>query len=220
MRKFSYIWEKSSVINLIMVDKTVHLNALDLDVSISEDLNFSDDGFVKSIEEHLGFLDWKYGQKMNLTRKEVRGRVGTCHRRVYGGKDFFHLFYLDSGRPIQNLEVRAHEETHFLHLVERLDFLSEQMKKRQNVEIDFEEIASAIPIIDSRLEIIADLGGIYAMHCSFGFEKMRDYCISLSSDKDLISAFDIYYLAIENSLRRSKNLRELFESFVGYWKRN
>lgn len=67
----------------------------------------------------------------------------------------YHIFYIDHRHEPTNLFMRAHEETHVLYELGRLDILADRLLAGQGVRISFDEIDEE--------EVIAELGGIYAL---------------------------------------------------------
>jgi len=115
---------------------------------------FYDDGFVKSLNDYSLFLDSFYESNNagDEPDKEVRGRYAVYNTPL---KRNYHIYYLKSDFEPLDMMVRAHEETHALDGLGRLDLLSEKMLREQRVRADFLEIEDK--------EIIAGLGSIYAM---------------------------------------------------------
>lgn len=194
------------ILNNNMKEKQIRLSALDLEVSIPESINFYDDGFVDNIREHADFLRFKYTGTVNADEsKPISDRVFGL-TQVFGSSDSshyaVHIFYL---RDISPLHARGHEETHFLHLVKRLPYLSEAMKIRQGIEIDLDSLKTEITEVHKKRELIADLGGIFALSQRNGWDGVRNFQLhSQFRSEHFDEAFFIYFNAREKSLQESK----------------
>ena len=108
-----------------------------------------DDGYVPSLSEHTKRIYFTEGIKHPNFQEGFGGRC------VLTRNNNIHIFY--SSFPEQDMDVltRAHEETHALDLVNRLDLLPKKMRAEDKAAIPLEEINDA--------ELIANLGAIYAL---------------------------------------------------------
>lgn len=186
-----------------MAEKIIHLKALDFDLPIPECVNFHDDGIVSDLQDHMGFLNWRYTGRLLESEFVIQeGTVGinAGFSSPSGERYDLHIFYLNA--PYLD-EVRGHEETHFVHSIKRLSNLSKVIKLREGIEIDFDKIRSQIPNRINRIETIAEIGGIFAFSQKNGWDsvcKFRNYSTLRSAYFN--DAFNIYASAKIESLKR------------------
>jgi len=146
-----------------------HLKILGITVPIGNH-NYYDDGFIESIIKHSLKLDKKYGvtnldYDISYAFKEgLSYQLGINH----------HIFYLKQPRETGNIRIRAHEETHVLDHLGRLDILEEKLLKEQRIKINFREI--------DEKEVKAELGSLYALYARRIFQLERWLVYSLYGD--------------------------------------
>lgn len=195
-----------------MVEKIVRLNALDLVVSVPQNICFYDDGFVKDLDEHMNILNFRYTGRFLSDPKYLAPKGAAGNLMMLGNKrNFynFHIFYLNSSFP--PIATRGHEETHFLHAVKRLPVLSERILHRQGVEMNFEYVKNEVQDRDDRCEIIAEIGAIFCQYQREGWQSILDFQKSnLPRSGHFEWAMDFYSQAIEDSLKKSKKSEGLF----------
>lgn len=207
----------------MLKEKTVHLNALDLDVSVPENVYFYDDGFVESLGGHEYYVNWKYAGKLPPIKSIIDSEQHVGHilylKDFRDGRHFYIAYLHSSSSPIN---TRGHEETHFLQETNRLSFLSRRIMQRQGVEIDLEEIQSRIVDKHQRLETTADIGGIFCKYQRDGWQSVLNFQRSnLPRSQYFEEAYTIYSSAIEDSLKKSKNSKKsegLIEKLTGLFK--
>lgn len=126
-----------------------------LDIALPLGFNtFEDLGYVDSIEDTIEMLS----KKPFLKRSNNRQLLGNTFLFEY---KFFNLknisiFYLKLPKKIQNIYVRAHEETHALDILGGLELLEKELRDEQKVKINFKKINDE--------EVRADIGAIYALY--------------------------------------------------------
>jgi hypothetical protein len=193
-----------------MTEKTIHLNALDLDVSVDNSIKFYDDGFVKDLGAHEYFINWKYKNTFPQVSELAIDPFDAGHMLFIKELKIFHIAYLNSSScPIR---TRGHEETHFLHAVKRLNVLSERIRQRQGIEIDFNKIIRKVSDVKSRREVIAEIGGIFCQYQRNGWEDVsRVLELYPARSYYFDQAYEIYCAALEESLKQSKRSRGLLD---------
>jgi hypothetical protein len=198
-----------------MNEKIVHLNALDLDVSIPKTINFYDDGFVDDLGAHQYYVAWKYSYHFPSI-DSFSSDSSTAGHILYT-PDFrnFHIVYLkNSFCPIK---TRGHEETHFLHAIKRLPVLSQRILQRQGVEIDFNEVKESIQNVKVRREVIAEMGAIFCYYPHVGWGSVEKFVDSKSPRSLYFSeAYNRYCIAINQSEkigRKGSLLTKLIKNF-------
>ena len=187
-----------------MAEKIVHLNALDLDVFVPEEISFHDDGFVDDLGAHEYFINWRYRGNFPPIESFSTSENNKGHILYSAHFKCFHIAYLNSSS--HPLHTRVHEETHFLHAVKRLPILSQRIMQRQGVEIDFDKIKGEIEDPEERRETFAEIGGVFAQYQRIGWQGVCDFYASrLPRSEFFDDAFKIYSRAIEESLKKSKD---------------
>lgn len=200
-----------------MVEKIIHLNALDLDVSVPGNVSFYDDGFVDNLDEHMNILNFRYSGQFLSDPKYLAPEGAAGNLMMLGNSRLnlyrFHIFYLNSSsHPIS---TRGHEETHFLHAVKKLSVLSERILHRQGVEMDFEYVKKEVPDRADRCEVIAEIGGIFCQYQRNGWQSILDFQKSdLPRSAHFEWAMDFYSLAIDESLKKSKKSEGLLSKLT------
>jgi len=137
------------------------LEVLGFEVPISLFSAYHDDGFVQDVYEHTRNLNRFYGTSPNIVLQEIVDKTfkdkvkGSC--RVGRGilRKHVHIYYLDLGNDYENIEIRAHEETHALSKFGRLDLLENALRAEQGVDISLDSLDP---------EIVACLGELYALN--------------------------------------------------------
>jgi hypothetical protein len=188
-----------------MKEKMIHLAALDLDVSVPECIEFYDDGVVRDIRAHLSFLNCKYTGKFLgdevVMEKGTNGLTAGYSNSNNDAKKI-HIFYLKSK---YELKVRGHEEAHFLDVVERLKNLSDLIRMRVGVELDFDKIRGQISDLDTRRETIAEIGGIFAHHQREGWQSVVNFFSGNNPRSSQYNgAYNLYSTAREKSFKKAR----------------
>ncbi len=136
---------------------SVHLRALEIDVEVADDRVYHDDGYVDSIYDYLEKLHSKYDSREEFlaSGKDYRRCLGVCQsfKREQDGKKHIHVAYLTSGREVDDIFIRAHEETHALKRMGKSSALNPFLKR--------EGLSTKI-IKDSNEEVVASIGGLLA----------------------------------------------------------
>ena len=164
-----------------MIEKTkqIHLSALNLDLNIPECISYQDLGFVDNVKAYANFLKWKRTKDMrSLFERENEGikHIGNIRMIEKRNNQYeFSIFYTHNDNPAKELLTRAHEETHFVHAVKCLDSLTDAAKLSTGINIDFKYVKEKIQSTEDRMEIIADIGGLYAIHRMYGSETVMNY---------------------------------------------
>ncbi len=109
--------------------------------------NYQDHGYVNSIKDKTQEIDIG----MVVSKHNDKTQWGRMYAKGYQ----LHIYYLQFSSHVENVRVRAHEETHALEIIGGLYLLSDALEK-QNVYIDVQFI--------KRKEVIAELGAIYAIY--------------------------------------------------------
>lgn len=190
-----------------MVEKIVHLNALDLDVPVPENIFYFDEGFKQDVLEYRKELYKKYGciKYLKKIEKDNEILINGLHSylKEYNGSRFFHIYYLNKLNDQQNFLIRSHEETHFLHAIKKLPLLSEKISREVGVLLDFEEIRNKYDDRDTRLEVVAELGGIFGVHRRYSFQE------AIETSKKIENVYigiarELYIEAYSTSLKNAR----------------
>lgn len=188
-----------------MIEKIVHLNALDLDVSVPWNVSLYDDGVVGDIREHLNELFFSYFGKFESIPENFvpAGVAGGCTCFPINNKLYnFHTFYLDTAA--NTYQTRGHEETHFLQKINRLPLLFTQIFSEQGIGINLERISKEIFIAHDFEEIISEIGGIFAQSQRDSWQSVYEF---YKSDLPRSNYFDwalaVYCEANERSMKKT-----------------
>ncbi|MBP7708099.1 hypothetical protein KA107_00300 [Candidatus Pacearchaeota archaeon] len=187
----------------------VHLAALDLEVPVSTNVSYSDDGYQTDLNEYCNNFAIRQGaMSMSKLPSSAQGCCDvafTADRR----RAWVRLFYLKQASPELDTHVRAHEETHFLHAIGKLDYLSQVMNQRVGLSLDFKKVQeyyAGDALLEKRREIIAELGGIFGVHQLYGFDSARNIGLMMRN-RYIGTAWQIY----ESTLRRSREKARNFK---------
>jgi hypothetical protein len=202
--------------------KTIHLTALDLDLEVPDTIHYHDDGFVENIEERTAFLIWKYTGKLDLSEKKQKVLIG----RMFGTpaihkEQHIHIYYKNRKRQDCEMWTRGHEE---LHTIRRMDYLMDSNTgitafliaalERKGVEINLQRIKKEIKDEELREEVIADLGGVFAVHQKYDLLSMgipfSNYPIALAANY----YFDMY---TRTKLRKIFNRKSLLQKLTNFF---
>ena len=182
-----------------MPDRIIHLNALNLDLPVNDNVFFHDDGFVQDLNMHFAMTAARYGASRKeieelLENTEILGRM-----RAFRNQGELHIYigyYVDRSE-IQQLQTRGHEETHVLYTLGALSALKDAMKEKFSLDINFEKVYHLTQDHYKLSEVSADIGGLFAVHQTFGRRKMIDYYKPLAAEYEYLDlAFDIYLEAM------------------------
>lgn len=195
--------------------KIIHLTALDLDLEVSDTVHYQDDGIVESIEGKTTSLDWHYEKKFSLEETD-NTLVGRKNLYYLKGQWYMHAFYLRQESHEYEHMVRWHEEMHVIRTIDLINnsgynsssYATQEFQiaalKRKGIGLDITKIENDFPERKFAEEVIAELGGIFAVHQKYD-------CILKPVKENSIDyhtiAFEIYQQAMQNSLRISKNSR-------------
>jgi len=141
--------------------RTANLDALGIEVPLRRNEFYHDDGYVDSIEGHEKELCVLYGRDYESPEKNGTEVVGICRViKRYNWSDLeiikdIHTYQIDFGTENYKLQVKAHEQAHALHKLDKLEILSRKIEKNFRVRINFDQLTSS--------EVIAHMGGIYAV---------------------------------------------------------
>ena len=130
----------------------INLGALRLNVPRSIFWRWHNDGQVSSVKDHTTFLADKYDVEIPLP-SQVRESWGTV-AIITGLITHYHKYSRTTGNSELDLLVDAHEETHFLNYIEKLDLLSDAVSGERGFGLDFAKIDDG--------EVTAHMGAIYA----------------------------------------------------------
>ncbi|MEI7719357.1 MAG: hypothetical protein WCI72_05795 [archaeon] len=169
--------------------KTIHFSALDLDLEVPNIINYHDDGFVDSLEGRAAFLNWKYMGELDLSGKEQLDVTGNMLGTPAVHKEqHIHIYYRHRKYPENEIKTQGHEETHALRRIDYLlgnnagmtAFLISVLNKK-GVEINLPKLERKIRDTEVREEVIAELGGIFAVHQKYdlltiGLPFVKEYC--------------------------------------------
>ena len=201
--------------------KKVYLSALNMELLVPECISYEDKGFVKSTKSYANFLEWQGTWNPNSffqTEEEGQLQVGGLRglRNFEGGYNFI-AFYSHDANPVVELATRAHEETHFIHIVNCLDQLGDRMRRSQGIDIDFRRVRKKMNSFKEKKEVIAELGALFAVHQSYGLNAVREYPSEFY--EYMSSAQTIYLRSIENfkNSQKKNGLRDLIRN---YWRKN
>lgn len=199
-----------------MVEKIVHLNALDLDVSVPKNINFQDLGItnclpstyreicrkhnVESIREEEEDLLHCRGAHFFLKHEEIIPEEGfLISKNIF----YSYIFYRELSSQTASLITRSHEETHFLDAHDNLHILSSEIRERVGVNIDFEKLKEEQQGKRKRREVIAEIGARFAIHQRYGFDFLKQEK-GFVSNKYAVDAWRIYYQSYQDSLNLSR----------------
>lgn len=171
--------------------KTARLETLDIEVLLLENEEFHDDGFVKSIRDYQIQLKQRY-YSYHPTEKELeKPTFGICGEMYNGSNVYYHIAYKDQEDNFLNLQTRAHEETHVLWHLNKLNLLEEKITQNLRITIDLSAMKDF-----GESELIAEIGGIYPLQ-KIGFSLRT---ISHLRDENFHEAVEIYEKAIQKNL--------------------
>ncbi len=153
--------------------KAVRFEALGLDIPLGMFQRFTDHGFVEDPRDYVkcggepadGIAwGWLFGG--------LFGHVNICYADA-------NPFECGEYTDMRNLHVRAHEETHALHGLNKLNFLERALAK-EGVNIDLRSIKSR--------EVLADICAIYALCQKYGgteeHESLLNYFCAVSTQQE------------------------------------
>ncbi|MFH1248670.1 MAG: hypothetical protein V1660_00785 [archaeon] len=160
------------------------LQTLGINVELLPSMEFKDDGFVDDIEEHTKKLDAYYEVPPRKLPEELRRMeiLGRCMTFVKNHSVHSHIYYINTDMPPLNIEVRAHEETHALDNMGRLDLLEKKILTEFNTLVHLHRIPDP--------EVRAEMGAIYALkRYDFDPKIINQYH---KKDKDFDAAMSIF----------------------------
>ena len=135
-----------------------NLAALNLTVPIGLFRVYHDDGYVDSIQEHAEKLMAKY-HMTDMGAPPAEDFGPSCAGRHTSHQTMFaihhHIYYKKSDSDVEDIMIRAHEETHFLDDSKKLDYLVKEIMENHGIKIDFKSISES--------EVRAYIGSIYAL---------------------------------------------------------
>ena len=135
------------------VFSSVKLKALQLDIPKNLFWRWHDDGKVSSVKDHTLHLAERYCVDIPLLH-HLRNSQGTV-AIITGPITHYHKYFMSTGSPELDVMVDAHEETHFLDYVERLNLLDNAISRREGSKVDFSKVKDH--------EVRANIGAIYAL---------------------------------------------------------
>lgn len=158
-------------------DKKILLKVLGIEVPVNDNIEYHDDGFVSSIEVYKKRLLKRYNNNTNNLNKDCSGTFG---RFESDGKIHHHIAYLNQEHNSLNIQTRAHEETHVLDSLGYLDLLEKKIIDEFMVGISFGLIKCFDNFFKDKSEIIAEIGGIYAL-CKSGIspENIKNFVMKI-----------------------------------------
>jgi hypothetical protein len=164
--------------------KKIRLDALMMDIKVPDSVSYVDDGVVDSIGAHENFLNWKRtgDPECLFDKTKLNDVAGTTYFQKGSGEYRFRIFYLDDSDPNSVICTRGHEETHFVHAVKRLDNLENEMRTSVGVDINFKNLLKKIDSKNARREIVAEIGGLFAVHRRYGSEAVKKYSMKYMSE--------------------------------------
>jgi hypothetical protein len=133
-------------------DQIAKLEMLGIEMPIRWNMEFHDDGYVHNILVRIMELEKEYGYKHPyLDGDSVLTAKGyTCIFHENGIKHI-HIFYTKQDEDMQNLYLRAHEETHAIDELGEFEFLLNKVGK----EIELKNITDKLS-----KESKASIGGV------------------------------------------------------------
>ncbi|MBT7706211.1 hypothetical protein HN747_02075 [archaeon] len=158
--------------------KKIHLNALDVDLSVPDSVHYRDDGFVDNIHAHHNFLKWKHTGNINdlfNPAGDDPGQKGAMGYVPYGQEHHFMVCYLHNSNPYTEILVRGHEETHFAHAIKCLDQLSNYMKFRLGIEIDIKKRFLVLIAVKKEKKLQLTLGP-FLLHIKCSDQMQLEIC--------------------------------------------
>lgn len=155
--------------------QNIRLETLGLDIPIDKCVDFQDLGYMKDISAKVADICVIHQEQIIECDKRAEGftltfRDDNNHLWIYIG-------YKRKKLPVVNMIVRAHEETHALQRMRRLNLLEDALEREFNTSImlsSYEE------------EIVAEIGALYALY-KHGVSKLGCWAASLYN-RDLFNA--------------------------------
>ena len=140
------------------------IEALGLEANIPSYEIFHDDGFVMSINQHTINLALRYNyHSVDEVMRNNSGPDETSGRTVrFRGRDNYgliawhtHIFCVDTGDPILNALLRAHESTHALDNLKGLEALERKIYERDGVRFFLGRLKDK--------ELMSNVGAVYGL---------------------------------------------------------
>lgn len=138
--------------------RTARLDALEIEVPLRMLESYHDDGYFESIETYCQHIGGRYlkdaGSAYNLIMGSHENRSpAAIFLQVYAKyRRNYHVACFDPNLDSRKITL-AHEETHVLDRMGKLNLLSRKMNESAGVDINFD-------LLDDE-EVIADIGSIY-----------------------------------------------------------
>ncbi|MDP3966546.1 MAG: hypothetical protein Q8Q04_03375 [archaeon] len=176
--------------------RKISLKKLVLNIKIPENVFYQDDGEVDSISSHYANLLQRYlsgtnfYEKMNYKFKflyrELMDKIkGIEHNGKFFminlyGRSYIHTFIKKGLSPALSTMIGAHEETHVLIHLNKIDYLKRDMKKNRIDQKEFDSLSE---------EVKSCVGGWYALIVKNKFNGSIKG-INLSPKEDELKAFE------------------------------
>jgi hypothetical protein len=138
--------------------KTARLDALDLEVPLKFTESYHDDGYFDSMNDYGRYIDLRYRQSGGPSLKAIEGDKDHVSPNAVlfevkkGFRINYHIACFDPDSTLRKI-LLAHEETHVLDRMGKLDYLSRRMRDLARVDVNFNMVEDG--------EVIADIGLIY-----------------------------------------------------------
>jgi len=163
----------------------VKLEQLGIDLDVPDDLFYHDDGPVESIHLHSNRLRFNYGKSIVYEYGEEP--LGIIKFFYNPPNTHAHVYYKTDLGHFPTISVRAHEETHFLHLIDekidKFNLLTEKIEEFEGFQID----PSWLKREDR--EFVAYIGSIFALRKEgFDIPPLKNS----QTDKQLTRAHKFY----------------------------
>ena len=111
------------------------IKILRLEFPLEDHQTYNDDGYVDSVILHTAQLRLKYGIPVEKIEIPSHWDFSDPLGRYYMHGDDHHIFYLRSSLWM-NIFNRAHEETHTLQCLGKLDLLEDKLRDEQRRNLD------------------------------------------------------------------------------------
>lgn len=142
------------------------LNFSMLELTVESEIHsLRDDGFVPDITEHTKkvYLEfWGTDKGLEEAVAGLDANPGGRYILFKEGETITAVIFYKYEGPLTEILRRAHEETHVLHAIGRLDLLEERLHQL-GVQIDLTKYSDFDTCTELEREVVANIGGFYAL---------------------------------------------------------
>lgn len=132
----------------------------------SENNLYLDCGFVDDIYE---FSEWIY-KEMGIEEPPIKGKdnsTGRCLVIPTSNLNCWFTFYKDMDNHLLNTFIRAHEEAHVVHGINRLDLLQDKLNGSE-ISIDLTRFQTYLDCSEQELDYVATIMAAWAFEQAGG----------------------------------------------------